>query len=295
MRIVLGVCAAVLASCAASAQPGSASPTFEAASVKPAPPSTPAIRNHINTGGPGTADPGRVDWWSVSMLGFLMEAYGVKPDQISAPDWVSTTKFALTATVPKGATKEEYRLMLQNLLVERFKMKMHFEKKESDVYALVVGKNGPKLKESVEETDTAGPPASAAEMHKDADGFYLYPWLHDVMGAGTINGRSRLRGNHATMAQLIAKMKYMLGLPVRDETGLTGTYDFFLTYSLSATMAAAGTQTPDGSTASAPETEVPAAPDLIGAMVQIGLKLERKKETIDVVVIDRLEKVPTEN
>src|SRR5580704_17267913 len=149
MRIVLGVCAAVLASCAASAQPGSASPTFEAASVKPAPPSTPAIRNHINTGGPGTADPGRVDWWSVSMIGFLMEAYGLKPFQISGPDWIGSTKFAFTATVPKGATKEQYRWMWQKVLADRFKMRSHFEKKESHVYALVVGQNVPKLMESL--------------------------------------------------------------------------------------------------------------------------------------------------
>jgi uncharacterized protein (TIGR03435 family) len=292
MRFICGIGLALFACYAAQAQTG---PTFEAASVKPAPPPTPAIRNHINTGGPGTADPGRVDWWSVSMLGFLMEAYDLKPFQISGPDWIASTKFAVTATVPKGATKEQYRLMLQNLLAERFKMQSHIEKKESDVYALVVAKNGPNLKESVEETDTAGPPATAAEMQKDADGFYLYPWLHDVMGTGTINGRSRLRGNHATMAQLIAKVKFMLGLPVKDETGLTGAYDFALTYSQAATMAAAAAQPTDGATANAPETEVPAAPDLIGAMPQIGLKLERKREPIDILVIDRLEKVPTEN
>jgi uncharacterized protein (TIGR03435 family) len=298
MRAVYSICVTILACCVANSQPGNVSPTFDAASVKPAPPPTPAIRNHINTGGPGTADPGRVDWWSVSMIGFLMEAYDVKPYQISGPDWISTEKFQLTATVPKGATKEQYRLMLQNLLAERFRMKMHFEKKESAVYALVVGKGGPKLKEPVDDPSSpqaAGPPATAAEMEKDPDGFWLYPWLHDVMGTGTINGRSRLRGNHATMAQLIAKIKFMLNLPVWDETGLTGTYDFALTYSQSATMAAAAAQPPDGSTANAVEAEVAAAPDLIGAMSQIGLRLEQKKEPIDIVVIDHLEKIPTEN
>jgi uncharacterized protein (TIGR03435 family) len=292
MRAICGICLTVLACCAAQAQPGSASPTFEAASVKPAPPPTPAVRNHINTGGPGTADPGLVDWWSVSMIGFLMEAYDLKPFQISGPDWISTTKFQLTATVPKGATKEQYRLMLQNLLAERFKMQSHFEKKESGVYALMLGKNGPKLKESVDEpqgADAAGPPATAAEMQKDADGFYLYPWLHDVRVTGTINGRTRMRGNHATMAQLIARMSPMLSLPLRDETGLTGKYDFVLTYSAAAAPSA------EPPTAGAPEAEVPAAPDLIGAMQQIGLKLEQRKAIIDILVIDRLEKIPTEN
>jgi uncharacterized protein (TIGR03435 family) len=284
----------VLLFCAAAGtQRATPSPTFEAASVKPAPPPTAAIRNHINTGGPGTADPGRVDWWSVSMLGFLMEAYDMKPFQISAPDWIATTKFQLTATVPKGATKEQYRLMLRNLLTERFQMKTHIEKQESDVYALVIGKNGPKLTESTENPAAmgeVGPPATAADLQRDADGFVIYPWLHEVMVTGTIYGRTRMRGNHATMEQLIARIKFMLNLPLRDETGLKGKYDFVLTYA-----PAPVASSPDSSTANIPEPDLPAAPDIIGAMDQIGLKLELKKETIDRLVIDHLEKLPAEN
>jgi uncharacterized protein (TIGR03435 family) len=277
---------------AAGAQPATPSATFEAASVKPAPAPTAAIRNHINTGGPGTADPGRVDWWSVSMVGFLMEAYDMKPFQISAPDWVTTTKFQLTATVPKGATKEQYRLMLRNLLTERFQMKAHMEKQESDVYVLVIGKNGPKLTEATENPAAVevGPPATANDLQRDSDGFALYPWLHDVMLGGQIHGRTRWRGNHATMEQLIARIRFMFNLPLRDETGLKGKYDFVLTYAPSPVASPS-----NSSTANVPDPDVPAAPDIIGAMAQIGLKLELKKELIDRLVIDHLDKLPTEN
>ena len=226
------------------------------------------------------------------MIGFLMEAYDLKPFQISGPDWLSTTKIALTATVPKGATKEDYRLMLRNVLVDRFKMQSHFESRKNDVYVLVVGKDGPKLKESAAEEgpDAAGPPASAAELQKDADGFALYPWRHDVVLTGTINGRSRLRGNHATMAQLIARLKFMVSQPVKDETGLTGAYDFVLTYAPAGPPANAADPS-----SNAAETEVPPAPDIIGAMPQIGLKLELRKEMVDILAIDHLEKIPTGN
>jgi uncharacterized protein (TIGR03435 family) len=198
----------------------------------------------------------------------------------------------LTATVPKGATKEQYRLMLRNLLTERFQMKTHMEKQESDVYVLVIGKNGPKLTESTENPAAVevGPPATAKDLQRDADGFAIYPCLHDVMVGGTIHGRTRMRGNHATMEQLIARIKFMLNLPLRDETGLKGKYDFVLTYAPAPVVSP-----PDSSTANIPDADVPAAPDIIGAMAQIGLKLERKKELIDRLVIDHLEKLPTEN
>jgi uncharacterized protein (TIGR03435 family) len=287
MRTILGICLTVLACCVAYAQPKNGSPTFEVASVKPAPPSTPAIRNHVNTGGPGTPNPGRVDWWSVSMLGFLMEAFDVKPNQISGPDWLVSTKFDVTATVPKGATKEQYRLMLQNLLAERFKAKTHFEKKESTVYSLVVAKNGLKMKKSVEEpaaneeTGSATPPPPA-KAEKDPDGFPVYPNTRGVYNV-TANGRTRMRGHQVTMERLIATLTNHLGYPIKDETQLEGKYDFVLTYS------PAGT--PDGSTGTVSDPD----PDLIGALQQIGLKLEQKKGMIDILVIDHLEKVPTEN
>lgn len=232
---------------------------------------------------------------NVSMAGFLMEAYDVKPFQLSGPDWLGTTKFDLTATVPKGATKEQYRLMLQNLLAERFKIRVHYEKREGKAYSLVVGKNGSKMKESVEEPATQDGMTAAtspAKALKDQDGFPACP-----VGRGArtliVNGRVRLCANQVTMERLVALLTNWSGHTVTDETELKGRYDFVLTYAPAGVPAAGGTPSPDGSTASVPESE--SDPDLIGAMQQLGLKLEQKKTMIDMLVIDHLEKVPTEN
>jgi uncharacterized protein (TIGR03435 family) len=229
------------------------------------------------------------------MTGFLMEAYDVKPFQIAGPDWLGSTKFQLTATVPKGATKEQYRLMLQNLLAERFKIKVHFERKEGASYALVVGKNGPKMKESVEEpAPRGGAPAatSSAKAQVDRDGF---PACSPGRGARTLmaNGRVRLCANQVTMERLVAVLTNWSGHTVTDETDLTGKYDFVLTYAPAGTPAAAGTPAPDGSAASVPEAD--SYPDLIGAMQQLGLRLEQRRTMIDMLAIDHLEKAPTEN
>ncbi len=61
------------------------------------------------------------------MVGILMEAYDLHPYQVSGADWIASTNFQLTATVPQGATKQQYRLMLQMFLAERFKLQAHFE------------------------------------------------------------------------------------------------------------------------------------------------------------------------
>ena len=89
------------------------------------------------------------------MKNVLTNAYGVKGFQISGPGWLDSERYDIVAKLPRGATKAEFMVMLQNLLAERFKLTLHREKKDLPMYALVVGKNGPKLKESVE--DPAAP------------------------------------------------------------------------------------------------------------------------------------------
>jgi uncharacterized protein (TIGR03435 family) len=96
--------------------------TFDVASVKPSIP--PTLKN------------------------LLMNAYDVKNYQITGPSWLDTERFDINATMPPDTTKEQFRVMLQNLLAERFKLTIHWETKELPVYSLVVNKGGPKLNES---------------------------------------------------------------------------------------------------------------------------------------------------
>src|SRR3954451_10262547 len=138
MRTILPLTAIVSMCCAAYAQDAAGQPTFEVASVKPAPPQSGHMFRIGMSGGPGTPDPGRINFENVSLKNVIMRAYNVKGYQISGPSWLDSERFDITAKVPAGATKEQFQLMLQNLLAERFKLQLHRESKQMPVYALVV-------------------------------------------------------------------------------------------------------------------------------------------------------------
>src|SRR5580700_6734077 len=156
------LCSLAHAQSAANAQPAEAKLGFEVASVKPS--ALPAGNGVIRLGrqdGPGSGDPGRVTYSFSTIRDLIVEAYSVKRSQVSGgPNWLDSERFDIVAKVPQGATKEQVKVMLQNLLAERFKLTLHRETKELPLYALVVGAKGPKLKDSGV-TDT--PPTSDSQ------------------------------------------------------------------------------------------------------------------------------------
>jgi len=89
-------------------------------------------------------NPGSLIYSRVSLKDCLEAAYGVKRYQISGPDWLDTQLFDIAARVEGNHGREEIMLMLQTLMADRFKLELHREQKEQPVYALLVGKNGPK-------------------------------------------------------------------------------------------------------------------------------------------------------
>ena len=130
-------------------------PEFEVASVKPADirdrgplPFLPAPVAELMgfDGGPGTHDPGRIDYHGVSLKMLLARAYKLKSDQISGPGWLGSERYTIEAKLPPGTDADQLRLMLQKLLAERFRISLHREMKETPVYRLKVAKNGPLLK-----------------------------------------------------------------------------------------------------------------------------------------------------
>ncbi len=313
MRMVIPI---LFASCLACAQ------TFDAASVKPAAPPTPNGRGMIRigppTGGPGTKDPGRIHYPFTTLKTLLQNAYDVKDFQISGPAWLGMERYDIQATMPPETTKEQFRVMLQNLLAERFKMTVHRETKELPMYSMIVGKNGPKLKESPPETpavpgdadDTPKPPPplpGPGQMKFDAEGFPILPL--PAGGRGGIfqmmmPGRSRLIANRGTMQDLAERLSSVLTKPVTDATGLKAKYDFTLTYSPEGLGSGGGLffgappPPPPGGGEEArknmPDVEAPQ--DLFSAIqAQLGLKLEAKKGPVELIVVDKAEKTPTEN
>lgn len=285
--------------------PSAAKPlTFDAASVKPAAPlgeARPAADGKIIAtkkggrpgGGPGTTDPGRIYYPSMSLKQLVMKAYDVKTHQVVGPAWLPTERFDIVATMPPDTTQEQLREMLRNLLAERFLLKVHRETKELPIFALVVGKNGPKLKQSADVPPKEGPIPRPSEPPKvGTDGF---PEMMEVAGrAGIFNigmgTRCRMIFQYQTMQDLADELPISgatrVSRPVKDETGLKGKYDFTLTFA------------PEGmpGAPAATQPEAGSLPDIYAALqAQLGLKLEPKNGPVELIVIDRAEKTPTGN
>jgi uncharacterized protein (TIGR03435 family) len=187
----------ILVGAAANAQEPLA---FEVASIKPIPG---FVNARANVSGP------RITLSGYALEGLIMDAYHVEPWQLSGgPPWRDTDPFEIIAKAPGSAspTPVQVREMLRSLLEERFKLKVHRETKEGPIYALVVEKNGPKLKKS-----------TASEFR---------------YSVGGPRGIVKLVYNKVSMnffANQIASQA-QLGRPVLDKTGLAGEWDFELTF-----------------------------------------------------------------
>src|SRR5579883_3069846 len=96
-------------------------------------------------GGPGSKTPGRIRYSGVSLKMILMRAYGLPPNQITGPGWMDTERYDVEARYPAETKPEDFRLMLQRLVADRFQMAAHREIREASRYRLVIAKGGPKL------------------------------------------------------------------------------------------------------------------------------------------------------
>jgi len=271
MRSIRGMMLALLAGPAISGQTANSPPAFEVASVKPNPPTATGGGMHGCFGGPGTSDPGlyRCMQATVSLMAF--QAYGLKLYQIGPDYYADKTEFNVTAKVPPGATAEQVKVMLQNLLAERFKLAFHYQKKEMAAYDLVAGKGGSKLTQPPPVTEPA-PSAAGSPVQKATK---------IARGGGLINWDT----HDWSMDTLVMRIGQQIGRPVFDATGLTGKYDFTLSFA-NPTLTAATAGTPDSD----------AGPTVFEALEkQLGLKLEPKKAMIDVFIIDHAEKTPVDN
>ncbi|MGH9239267.1 MAG: TIGR03435 family protein [Vicinamibacterales bacterium] len=280
---------------------------FEVASVRPSAPLPPRGR-----GGLATITPERLTYQWATFERLLMDAYDVQRDQIKGPAWVTARAvdgaplFDISAKVPPGATKEQVATMLQNLLKVRFKLAVHHERAEESSFALVVAKGGPRLKAS------AGPPRESernptekgpVNLQMQKDGFpELFPGKN--MGGTFTNGTARIRFRDYPLSDLVEQFSFALATRLIDKTGLTGRYDFTLEF----TPPETGTNV--GMLATLPLNPGQVAPlkggpnpgqldslsTVSSAMErQLGLKLEATRIAIDTLVIDSVERTPTDN
>jgi uncharacterized protein (TIGR03435 family) len=311
----LAILAVILVSSTLRAQ--DAKLRFEVASVRPSgpvPPGTPQFPGGRIIGGPGTNDPERVSYERVPFQQLIMAAYGIQRDQIKGPDWATTddireaARFDISAKVPPGTTKEQAETMLQNLLADRFQLALHHEIVQFPGYALVVAKGGSKLKETrgtINESErTSAGAGGRVNLETEKDGFpQLFPRMN--MGGTFKDGVVRIRFRDYPLFDLSQQVSSALAAHVTDRTGLGGKYDFTLEFTLpeNGFMVAMRATLPlsPGQTAplnkDGPDPGQQDAVPIISSAIekQLGLKLEATKIPVDTLVIDHVEKTPTEN
>ena len=291
----------VLAAGTAMGQTPASAPAFEVASVKPA---APVNRGQVLSGQTHVGmriDAARVDAGSMSLADLIRVAYRVKPYQISGPDWMASERFDVLAKLPEGASREQVPEMLQALLAERFKLTVHRESKEYAVYALVVGKSGPKLKEAAPDAEV---PAAAEDVNPQIRVNGRGESMSVAISGGGIgtahlsmgpNGNMRLEAPRMNM--VADSLSRFFDRPVVDLTELKGTYQVTLDLSMEDLRNAArsaGLVGP-GRGGGGDAASDPGGASIFAAVQQLGLRLEPRKTPVDIVVIDHLEKTPTEN
>lgn len=234
---------------------------FEVATVKPADPQEKAGR-YITMQGDHRFI---AKYYTVKLL--IAAAYDLTPQAISGgPEWIGADHYDITALTP-GTTRpsrDRQMAMLRTLLADRFKLNFHREEKEFSIYNLTIDKSGPKLKPSIAAPDE---PAQLVST--------VYP------------ERVTLPARNATMREFASLLqRAALDRPVVDKTGLTGKYDFDLTWSPDETQF--GGELP----VAPPDAAAP--PFFIALQKQLGLKLEPAKGPVQTIVIDSVSR-PSEN
>jgi uncharacterized protein (TIGR03435 family) len=248
--------------------------TFEVASLKPAAPYKGGPLHIATTGGPGTDDPNRLTFSNATLTMVLQSAFDLRDNQkINAPDWLNIDMFDIAATLPRSATKDQMRIMLQNLLAERFHMAWHREKQDLPAYAMVAAKGRVRL---------AAPKDAASNPSKKDS---------------TLPGTRTITCGNCTVGEFVKMLGHPEGRFVFDETGLTGTYDFALNYEPVYACKGCTLVGPDGASSPPPAPPLDQAPPVLSVALdqQLGLKLEKKQRPVDVIVIDRIDRIPVPN
>jgi uncharacterized protein (TIGR03435 family) len=258
-------------------------PTFEVASVKPAvlaPGDTPG---KSCTGGPGTSNPENFRCSCSPLAAVLVRAYNIEFTNLRGPDWVFWTPncYDIAAKVPSGTSKEQFQVMLQNLLSDRFHLLVHRETRILPSYTLAVSKAGPKVRAHpstpASEISSPDPRNSRSLPTRDQPG--IFTWVDTHL---------RLTANDLDLKSLARLLTQVMQAPVVDETGLVGGYDFILNFAAPAFMT--------GGQSYHSGTNEEALPEIFAALQeQLGLNLTKKNVPRDLIVVDGANKVPTEN
>lgn len=200
--------------------------------------------------------PGNLQITNETLRQIVVQAYRIRDYQLSGPDWLRSARFDIDAKAPFGTPETQLMPMLQSLLKERFGLETHKETKEFPVFGLVPAKAGFKL----QPVDPKG--GNRMNSHSDDKG-------------------GQLMAERTDMDRLATWISTRTDRPVLNMTGISGAYSFTLNYTLENDKADAGTP------------RYPILP--LAIQDQLGLRLEKRTAPIEVLVVDRAERVPVEN
>ncbi len=282
MRAIAGVSFIAVVSTAIFGQGAATPPTFEIADVHVSPHTlAPNVRG-------GVLRAGRYEIHTATMVDLIRTAYGVDADKVlGGPSWLDSDRFDVIAKAPPSATAETAKLMLQALLAERFKLVVHADSHALPGFVLTVGKSGPpKLKEADGSGETGckvtippPPPPPPPGSQTNGPVLFLPTYLYACHGM-------TMAAFAETLHTLNAAQTYLDTGLVVDQTGLQGAWDFNFKY---------GPKINGGAIAllAGPSAETISLFDAMDK--QLGLKLDPMKIPTPVVIVDSVNRKPTDN
>ena len=291
------VAVGMLTSARLSAQvvaPAANAPTFEVASVKP---------NNSGAGRMGgRGGPGRMDFMNMPLRRLIRQAYDIHDSQIlGGPDWLDSQGFDVTATFVGEPTPERRRSMMQTLLRDRFTLTFHVEKRDMPIYALIVPRADKRLGEGLRKTAEgaclprgAGLPAAPSTPGPPPAPPSPFDPNAEAPCGSIIFGPGRLLAHGVPIDMLANSLGSLPAITafnriVQNQTGLEGTYDFDFKFANDVAGRGGAFLPPPGAGAAAPTPGD--EPALFTALQeQLGLKLDPRRSTVEVMVIDSVQK-----
>jgi uncharacterized protein (TIGR03435 family) len=237
-------------------------PAFDAASIKP----TPAGQR----GGGTSSGFNSITFQNTTLRYCIAFAYKVKDYQIIAPKWLEDEHFDINAKGPEGSTHAHLPEMLQTLLKDRFHLEFHRETKDLPGLELVMAKDGIKVPKSAPK-----PPG---------------PGAHGMRTSFRFGIGGSMSGENVKMESLASSIAALLGRPVVNQTKLDGEYDISLDFSFDDTKFGEMVRT-----TGPPPPEMEQGESVFKSIQKLGLKLEAKKVPTAIIVVDRMDRTPTEN
>jgi uncharacterized protein (TIGR03435 family) len=278
--------------------------SFDVASVRLTGAQTTPLRSVTNA---------RVDLVNISLRDLVLRAFNItRLDRLSAPSWLQDVNVEIHATIPAGGARAQVPEMLETLLITRFGLRAHTEPRPTDVYELVVDRGDIRIEEvqaanELEKAFPADPSGKPPALDRTANtidgpvrsiatergGLTFITDRSMYERTPTDRGTIQINAVRMTMAELAGVIETTVDRSVFDRTSLTGVYRFRIELprsSLTPAMSLGVTRSADGT----PITD-PGGVSVFKAVEQLGLKLEPRRVPLNTIVVDKIERFPTEN